>query len=325
MKKIISLIMCFALIGVLFAFGGCSNGDEPIDIKDLETADLDLSDYKLSFEDHFDGDTFDTDVWHYCRENTVRRGGYWVNDAVTCRDSNLVITTEYREDGAYGEGWYTGAIESNSTNYSGDKVLCKGFAQQYGYFEARCKLPRMYGAWAAFWMMPINNFRGDEVGSGADGSEIDIVESLYMYMTDPYYQNSVTHAIHIDGYDETIKSIGSDHYHIEDLYDEFHVYGVEWTPYEYIFYIDGKETWRTNITPDKNEEGKEYNNVSHVPEYFILSCEVSGTEKDGVPHPGVTFNSKGEELMAWNGDQSKNDKDAKYEFLVDYVRAYSKG
>ncbi len=35
-----------------------------------------------------------------------------------------------------------------------------------------------------------------------------------------------------------------------------------WTPEHYVFYVDGKETWRTD------------NGVSHRPEYMILSLEV---------------------------------------------------
>lgn len=324
MKKFISVIMCAAILSAILAFAGCSNGDKPVNLAELETNQLDLTGYSLTFEDNFDGDTYDTNIWHDCTEDKVRRGGYWVHDAVSVRDSNLVITTDYREDGALGEGWYTGAIETNPVSYSGDKEFGKGFTQQYGYFEARCKVPKIYGAWAAFWMMPSNNFKGDTPGSGADGSELDIFESMYMYINDPLYQNSVTHAIHIDGYGEELKSMGSKHFYMENLYDEYHTYGLEWTPEEYVFYIDGKETWRTNTTPDKNEKGKEYSNISHVPEYLLLSCEVAGTEKDGVAYPGIAFDENGEEVTVWNGDQKNNDKSKKYEFLVDYVKVYEK-
>ena len=41
----------------------------------------------------------------------------------------------------------------------------------------------------------------------------------------------------------------------------FHVYGFEWTPTQYRFFIDGKLTWKTGP-------------VSQRPQYLILSCEV---------------------------------------------------
>jgi len=37
--------------------------------------------------------------------------------------------------------------------------------------------------------------------------------------------------------------------HIKDvpgLYEGFHTYACLWTPDEYVFYVDGKETWRTS-------------------------------------------------------------------------------
>ena len=42
-------------------------------------------------------------------------------------------------------------------------------------------------------------------------------------------------------------------------WDNYHVFSVEWTPTEYVFRIDGRETWRTS-------EG-----ISHHPQFLILS------------------------------------------------------
>lgn len=327
MKKSISIITAVLMLAAVFAFGGCGKKDEPVKLAELESNKLDLSAYSLTFEDNFDGSELNPEIWHHCDEDEgPRKGGYWVKDAVSVADSNLKIAIDWRENGKFGAGWYTGGVETSPVGFhaSDDAKPIKGFEQQYGYFEARCKVPEVYGAWAAFWLMPSNNFKGDQPGSGADGSELDIFESMYMYINDPLYQNSVTHAIHIDGYGDDIKSMGSQHFYMEDLYTEYHTYGLEWTPEEYIFYIDGKETWRTNKTPDKNEKGKEYDNIAHTPEYIILSCEVAGTTKDGVVYPGQGFDGDGNLVTAWNGDQSKNDKNKSYDFLVDYVKVYEK-
>lgn len=312
-----SAAACVCAVSVLFS--GCGADESLVYMKDLQSNKIDLSGYELTFEDDFDGDALDTKVWTYCDEGGQRRGGYWIDDAVSVKDSNLRIAVEYREDGELGSGWYTGAVESTASENG-----ATGFSQKYGYFEARCKVPKIYGAWAAFWLMPVNNFKDDVPGSGDDGSEIDIFESMYMYMEDPDYQNSVTHAIHIDGYGDNLKSLGSKHFSMEDLYDTYHTYGLEWNENEYIFYIDGIETWRVSQTPDKEDSSKVYNNVSHVAEYIILSCEVSGTTKDGKVYPGQEFNDKGELVTAWSGSLEGNDKNTSYEFLVDYVRVYEK-
>ena len=44
----------------------------------------------------------------------------------------------------------------------------------------------------------------------------------------------------------------------------FHTFGLEWTKDAYIFYIDGKETWRSTSA------------VSQRNEYLILSTELTG-------------------------------------------------
>lgn len=312
-----SAAACVCAVSMLFS--GCGADESLVYMKDLQSNKIDLSGYELTFEDNFDGDTLDTKVWTYCDDGGERRGGYWIDNAVSVKDSNLRIAVEYREDGELGSGWYTGAVESTAKGNG-----ATGFSQKYGYFEARCKVPKIYGAWAAFWLMPVNDFKDDVPGSGDDGSEIDIFESMYMYMKDPDYQNSVTHAVHIDGYGDNLKSLGSKHFSMDGLYDTYHTYGLEWNENEYIFYIDGIETWRVSQTPDKEDSSKVYNNVSHVAEYIILSCEVSGTTKDGKVYPGQEFNDKGELVTAWSGSLEGNDKNTSYEFLVDYVKVYEK-
>lgn len=311
-----SAAACVCAVSMLFS--SCSFGNNVVYMKDLQSNKVDLSGYELTFEDDFDGNALNTNIWSYRDKGGPRRGGYWIDDAVSVKDSNLRIAVEYREDGELGAGWYTGAVATDASDGA------TGFSQKYGYFEARCKVPKIYGAWAAFWLKPVNNFKDDVHGSGADGSEIDVFESMYMYKRSVSYQNSVTHTIHIDCYGENQKSVASKNISMDDLYDTYHTYGVEWNENEYIFYIDGIETWRVSQTPDKEDSSKVYNNVSHVAEYIILSCEVSGTTKDGKVYPGQEFNDKGELVTAWSGSLEGNDKNTSYEFLVDYVRVYEK-
>lgn len=324
-KRVIAgALACIVLAGA--AFSGCKGKEDPnlVKVASLEKT-LDLKNYKLTFEDNFDGTSFNTQYWRYgYTEEGPRKGGYWVDDAVKVRDGNLVITTNYRENGKFGAGWYTGALETSHQTY-GDKdsgkMSDKGFSQKYGYFEVRCKVPKIHGAWAAFWLMPDNNFKNDVFGSGSDGAEIDIFESMYMYQKKEPYQNSVTHAVHIDGYGNELKSQGSKHYSMDDLYDTYHTYGLEWNENHYVFYIDGKETWRTNEWVSKDYPTYRMSNVAQVAEYIILSCEVAGVEKDGKPQPGKNADGG----VNWAGTPEDNeDKSKSYDFLVDYVKVYQK-
>jgi hypothetical protein len=45
--------------------------------------------------------------------------------------------------------WYSGVLTSVASNG-------EGFAQEYGYFEIKAKLPSGAGAWPAFWMLSLN-------------------------------------------------------------------------------------------------------------------------------------------------------------------------
>ena len=46
-------------------------------------------------------------------------------------DGTLKITTEYKENGKYGPGYYTGMLNTKGL-----------FEQTHGYFEIRCILPK---------------------------------------------------------------------------------------------------------------------------------------------------------------------------------------
>ena len=211
----------------------------------------------------------------------VRRGGYWDGSQAAVRDGKLIIQTEYH-DGKYGPGWYHAGLDTKGL-----------FEQKYGYFEARCKLPRGQGLWSAFWMMCEGVEQ--ETGNGKSGAEIDIFES-------PYYarrQNGlVTCNLHYDGYGRAHRTKNAGIIRVENPYETFHDYGVEWNEREYIFYIDGVESCRTS-----------FGQPSQTPEFLILSTEVDG--QNGRPFRG------------WSGDIRKNPEEIwPSDFVVEYVRAY---
>ena len=180
--------------------------------------------YALTFEDNFDGNKLDESKWALAPEwHRQDAGGKWSNSMTEVRDGNLILTA---------------MIDANGTPISG-AIRSKGiFEQAFGYFECRMKLNRASGFWGAFWMMCGEVNKVD--GSAESGVEIDIIESGFKN------KGAVNHAIHWDGY-------GADHkqltYIIPDQgqYDgEFHTYALQWTKNAYVFFIDGRETWRTS-------------------------------------------------------------------------------
>ena len=114
---------------------------------------------------------------------------------------------------------------------------------------------------------------------GRDGTEIDIMEK-------PWLDDRINYALHWDGYGKEHKSAAKE-VKVPGIMEGFHTYALLWTPEEYVFYVDGKETWRSKA-----------GGVCQVPLYIKLSDEVGN----------------------WAGDIRK----AKLpdQFLVDYVRVY---
>jgi alpha-L-fucosidase/beta-glucanase (GH16 family) len=217
--------------------------------------------WKLAWSDEFNGTNVDESKWEILGD-WKRRDGFWIKeDSYLDGKGNLVLRT--KKDGSR----YTcGAVRTKNK-----------FEHKFGYWVARCKFPKQQGHWPAFWLH--TNTVGKVGNEGRDGTEIDIMEK-------PWREDKITQNLHWDGY-------GKDHKHagktsaIPGISDGFHTFGLLWMPDEYVFYVDGKVTWRTSA-----------GGVSQVPQYIKLT----------------------EEIGKWGGDITKaNLPDY---FLTDYVRVY---
>ncbi len=285
---------------------------------------FDDSEWNVTFNDDFNGNSLDTSKWKthdFVENDNIRRAGYYDHDAVSVSDGKLTIRTDYRDEGKYGKGWYTGWVESsvkaghtaeNSSDY-------EGFAQKGGYFEVTAQAPPSEGIWSAFWLMPDSNktFSQDDIqGTATDGTEIDIMES-------PHYNKgkSITQGVlHWDGYDDRHKTLASDRYHVEGMYTEMHTYGLEWTEDSYIFYIDGYKIWETDVTYEGELHG-----VSDIASYMLLTVEIGGSSKDGVLNPGIdSYDKNGKAVKSWAGNPMDNDTLKSYDFIIDNIRVMTR-
>lgn len=246
---------------------------------------VDMEKFEVMFTEDFSGE-LDRSVWsgHYQYGNTTeaRKGSYWNQYLAETKDGNLVIPVVYLEEGMGGKGagWYTAGIDTDSDAKN-------GFSQKFGYFECRCILPKGADIWSAFWLMNDGVYNAD--GSGKDGTEIDIFES------DGYeklFKNNVSSNLHFDGYGDAHQKLGATRFLLKNNpYEEFNTYGLEWNENEYIFYINGVETFRTS-----------FGGVSQNEEYIILSVEMRG--ENGIPSERENAPAEGAE------------------FIVDYVKVY---
>lgn len=250
---------------------------------------------ELVWADDFDGTAVDASKWRVQTGKDglpiPRRGGYWTADAVSVSDGHLTIKTYMGDDGEF----YSGAVQTDGI-----------YESKYGYYEVRCKLPKAYGIWSAFWLMPGGGLMGQEnADAKLYGAEIDVFEAP------AYPYDLVQQTLHAGGYGDNhvgatnLKWLVTSY---SNLYDEFHTYGVYWTPDIYIFFVDGQEVWKTSMN----------DNVSRVDEYMILSVEIGGNVVDGVPVPGSAWGNP----MFKSPDCDANDWSESADFVVDYVRHY---
>ncbi len=246
---------------------------------------VEMDKFTITFNEEFT-DELDRSVWsghyQYGTVSEARKGSYWNQYLAYTENGNLIIPVTYLEEGMGGKGagWYSAGIDTDSDSPN-------GFSQKFGYFECRCILPKGADIWSAFWLM--NEGVYQENGTGTDGTEIDIFESNCY---GDFLKNCVTSNLHFDNYGEAHQAMGARAFlTCNDPYEEFNTYGLEWNENEYIFYINGVETFRTN-----------FGGVSQNEEYLILSVEMRG--ENGVPsHRSNTYA-----------------QDA--HFIVDYVKVY---
>lgn len=225
--------------------------------------------YVQTFGDEFNGSDLDLTKWSKCPEwKRQDKNCYWEDDCSYLNGEGQLVL-----EATYDDNFYMGGIRSKGK-----------FEQAYGYFEVKCTLNTTPGWWTAFWLMGESVQEGN---SGAEGTEIDIYESAF------YYDNEVQHTLNWNGYGANRKGYGS-RTKIDGLYDgDYHTFSLLWTEEEYVFFIDGNETWRT----DAAEAG----GTCTVPLYIKMTAETGSW----------TFDKMDETLLPDS-------------ILVDYIRVYQK-
>jgi len=257
---------------IIFLFAGCSGKQEiPFPIIELQ------EEYELAFHDEFNGNELDTTVWGF-HDLGERRSAVNVKDACLLNSNGELEIRNWTE-----------ISDSDTVHYAGMVETKENFT--FGYYEARIKFDIEMGSWGAFWIM-YHNFRDNFTENDNpkdDGVEIDIMEFV------PTKNRYGCHNLHWNGYGEFHESEGSGQRMNGEL-EGYHTYSLLWTPEEYVFYIDGQESWRIA------------KGISHTNEYIILSTEIQDDSWAGeIPEGGYGSFDETDNIMH-----------------VDYVRVFHK-
>ena len=250
------------VLGTLIAVAAAAGGADGPDLSGqfLPAAPAG-KEWNLVWHDEFDGRRIDPAKWEVLGDWKRRDGWWWKADSYLDGNGLLVLRTA-----KVGERFTCGAVRSRGK-----------FEHRFGYWECRCEFPAEPGHWPAFWLFSAGV--GKVGNDGRDGTEIDIMEK-------PWRNDDVQHALHWDGYGKDHKSVGKK-VAAPGMMKGWHTFGLHWKPDEYVFYIDGKESWRTSA-----------GGVSQVPAYVKLT----------------------EEIGTWGGDIARAKLPDR--FLVDYVRVF---
>ncbi|MDO9153353.1 MAG: glycoside hydrolase family 16 protein [Paludibacter sp.] len=205
------------------------------------------NDYKLIWQDNFNGKILDTTSW-----NHEIRAPRWVNNELqryTNGENIKLAKGKLFIEACNTNGEYT----SGRINTHDKRIFT------YGIFEIKAKLPSGTGTWPALWMLG-NNI--DLVGWPACG-ELDIMEHVGK---NPNFIHASIH--NPSGYAATPYSGVIE---IEKPFEKFHVYSMEWTKDFVNFYVDGKSVYRYQPTV-KNEKNWTFDKSF----FFIFNIAIGG-------------------------------------------------
>lgn len=197
----------------------------------------------LTFSDEFDGASLDDGKW----ESGFGWGATTRSDYGWCDPANNIVSggvlvQRIERDPKGPDPWSVGCIHSKNK-----------FAQQFGYWEARIRVARCYGARTAFWGKP-----NDESWP----PELDVVE---VNGDGPDRASRAKFTVHWRNRSgRHLQSQGE--YAGPDFSDEYHVFGAQWSPEGTTFYVDGVERWHTAAGAGFMDDGGSF--------YTILNSQV---------------------------------------------------
>lgn len=283
---------------------------------------ISAQDYKLVFEESFDGNNF-SDLWNV----EVNKNGGGNLEAQYYTDRNVsferaltgescLVLTAIREN-------YKGRPVTSGRVNSANKLTVK-----YGKIEVRVKLPSTNnGLWPAFWMM------GDDIATVGwpKCGEIDIIEvghadGIAQGKQDRYYNGAMHWGESWNNGNYPNKATHSELDY--DLDNGFQLFTLIWTPDSIKMYLNKDKFPLTKpyFTMDisKAEGDQHVSKYFHKPFHFLANLAVGGTFT-GLPYqPRKWFQNpaKDSNFMKITALPTKGSSAKMY---IDYIRIYQNG
>ena len=256
---------------------------------DFEATVLDGYDYVWG--DEFEGDDVDFTKWDF----EARMGGNsnvalsWEKEIINVEDGRLKLHGAVYNDPENPELQYKvpySVVTKYKMNY------------KYGYAEICAKIPFFKGAWPSFWGLSLVGQGGSHCNEGLAydpklaaevpyGMEIDVFEVFgsesvvapnvhkWYRIENESYQKAKDVGI---GTHTMLEDIPKDwdwadtHKNLEDLSNEYHLYGFEWNEKEMSFYVDRKKYFTLDIV--NSYDAFDDMSVFHMPIFLMFNNHV---------------------------------------------------
>jgi hypothetical protein len=187
------------------------------------------------------------------------------------------------------DGKLTIKAVKSSGSWTSARLVTKGKGDWlYGRIEVKAKLPEGVGTWPAIWMLPTDWEYGGWPASG----EIDIMEHV------GYDFGTVHGTIHTEAFNHSIGTQLGKSVEVENVSTQFHVYAIDWTEDEIIWYVDGDEFCRIE-NPKKTYKEWPFDKRFHL----LLNIAIGGD---------------------WGGAQGVDPNLDEATMEIDYVKVFQK-
>ncbi|MCL4143656.1 UNVERIFIED_CONTAM: hypothetical protein GTU68_015614 [Idotea baltica] len=232
-------------------------------------------------------------VWEDNFENSGKPDATkWIYETGFIRNEELQYFTDSlknvrQEDGNLIIEAYKEKISNN--DFVAVTISTEGLVSwKYGKIEVRAKLPRGLGQWPAIWML------GDNLRSVSwpKCGEIDIMEHV------GYTRDSIYGTVHTEAYNHNKGTHIGKAVFIEDPYDAFHIYAIEWTEEKIDFLLDD-QIYHSFSNENKTIDEWPFDQAFHIK----LNASVGGT---------------------WGGIEGVDDTVFPQQMRIDYIHVYQK-
>ncbi len=197
---------------------------------------------ELVLNEEFNGSSLNEDVW-FVREGVTRDAQQKITQQWLTKESisvhggkALIQTTVNKRVNQPFSVWITDGMKPFTGNFgfdTGEFESKKDFF--YGYYEIKCKLPKGHSAWPAFWLYGEANGTNNEIDVFEFWNEENAVGKFSASKLSRIQHMTTHYNKRMDGKGVRLEF---------DASQDFHTYGVLWTPQVIIWYTDGTEMRR---------------------------------------------------------------------------------